>query len=388
VNKIKDNKLNDKLTPVLLSLLYIVSCIFIPLIVGIEMGEWLISAISLTVSILSLVAFSKVAKGFRHVFIYALILGATLFIGGFVLTGVLASVIGAVCMFSYLCFKAPIYITVALPAIAYLPALAITRDPVISAAVFFTLPASLLCVYAIKSKRPRISAICHVSVGFCISFAAIVAIAVFKFNGSISREAFFSFAESAKEMLGSAMREAFELLGDSANETLGINVDLDLLAENVVTVTFNLLPAIIVLIANALSYLIHTLSLILLFPDEKDKEEIAPMLVFEMSIHSAFIFIAAVILSFALTADSVALYGAVADNLVIILMPGFIITALAALRFFVAKRQPSCFGTLLYLGAIFMIASFSYPVLLVAGLAGSIVRIVVFFKKRAKSKQQ
>ena len=141
------------------------------------------------------------------------------------------------------------------------------------------------------------------------------------------------------------------------------------------------------MIFNALAYLLHSLSLTLIFNDDEKRKEALPMLVFDMSIHSAFIFLIALVLSLVLVSGESAMYGAVAENLAVILIPGYVITALAALRAFVTKRSPSCLGVLLYFFVIFMIASFSYPVIITAAVSGAIIKIFFFFKSNKKNKQ-
>lgn len=383
-----NGKLNIK--TVLFSLLYIVACVFIPLIISIDLGEWLPDAISLALAITSVVAFSKISKGFKYVFPYAAILCISAFLGGgFVLAGIIASIACTVCLFAYLCFKSSAYVTVALPAIAYIPALAITRDPVAATVVFFSLPAAMLTVYAIKKKKPKVSAICHMCAGFCLSLAVMVAVAIYNFAGSISPDSITSFFESAKLAVTSTLKEAFAVIGESASDIIDISafgLDFDTIIENVVTVSFNLLPAIAVIIFNALSYLLHSIALTLLFANDEDKEAVRPMLIFDMSIHSAFIFLIALILSFALVSPKVAMYGAVAENLAVILIPGYVLTALAALRAFATQRAPSCLGVLLYFFVIFMIASLSYPVIIATAVGGAIVKIFFFFKSISKKK--
>lgn len=377
---------------IFLSLLYVAACLFMPFILCVEMEEWMLNAVSLGVAAISLFAFSKVAKGFKYVFSYLLMLiGSTLLGGGtFILTGIFASLVCNICLFAYLCFNSSIYVTVALPAIAYLPALAITRDAVSATMIFFALPAAMLTVYAIKNKKPRVSAICHICIGFCISLVALLAIAIYNFAGKIDAQSIADFFESAKVAVTAAIRDAFALIEEGAAEMLDLSqfgFDLDILAENIVTVSFNLLPAIAILIFNALAYLLHSLSLTLIFNDDEKRKEALPMLVFDMSIHSAFIFLIALVLSLVLVSGESAMYGAVAENLAVILIPGYVITALAALRAFVTKRSPSCLGVLLYFFVIFMIASFSYPVIITAAVSGAIIKIFFFFKSNKKNKQ-
>ena len=395
MNQTNSNTTGAKLTAqnILLSLLYVAACAFIPLILCVEMESWAVNGISLAVSAISLFAFSKAAKGFKFVFSYLLMLIGALLLGGgtFILAGIFASLACTVCLFAYLCFNSSIYVTIALPAIAFLPALAITRDAASATVIFFTLPAAMLTVYAIKARKPRVSAICHICAGFCMSLVAMLAIAIYNFAGRIDPTAISEFFDAAKLAVTQSIRDVFSLLEEGAAEMVdlaGFGFDPDTFAENIVTVSFNLLPAIAVIVFNAIAYLLHSLTLTLVFNDDQKRKEALPMLVFDMSIHSAFLFLAALLLSLVLVSEKNAMYGAAAENLAVILIPGYVITALAALRTFVTKRSPSCFGMLLYFFVIFMIASFSYPVIITAAVSGAIVKIFFFFKTQSKKKKQ
>ena len=136
-----------------------------------------------------------------------MLIGAVLLGGGtFILAGIFASLACNLCLFAYLCFNSSIYVTMALPAVAFLPALAITRDAVSAMVIFFSLPAAMLTVYAIKSKKPRVSAICHTCAGFCISLIAMLAIAIYNFAGRIDPTAISEFFDSAKLAVTEAIR--------------------------------------------------------------------------------------------------------------------------------------------------------------------------------------
>ena len=111
------------------------------------------------------------------------------------------------------------------------------------------------------------------------------------------------------------------------------------------------------------------------FANEKDREQITPMLSFDMSLASAIVYILAVITSLFFTSGRVEIAGAVAENVVIVLAPGLVITALSVIRAFMTKKGPSCLGTLGYFGIILMLASFSPIAIGCVALAGAILLI-------------
>jgi hypothetical protein len=140
-----------------------------------------------------------------------------------------------------------------------------------------------------------------------------------------------------------------------------------------VGVMFNTLPAVIIIFANIVSYVIHSMMMSVEYVSLEDKKDAMSMMTFEMSIISAIVFILSLVLTFVLTED---VYRAVAENVMLILMPGLILTALGGLRALSSRKGPSCLGAILYVVAIFMIATFNAVVLITASAVGAVLIII------------
>ena len=106
------------------------------------------------------------------------------------------------------------------------------------------------------------------------------------------------------------------------------------------------------------------------------------MLSFEMSLTSSIVYIASLVFSLLLVSESLALWGTAAENIALVLAPGLILTALAGIRALSMRKGPSCLGTLLYLGVIFMLASLSGIVIMLVALVGAVLNIVAHIAKR------
>ena len=163
-----------------------------------------------------------------------------------------------------------------------------------------------------------------------------------------------------------------------------VGLDVTNIASVAVSSAFNLLPAIIIVICNVCAYVLHSLFMSVLFVTDEQRKESVDMLNFDMSIYSAIIYIAALVLSFVLGNGKAAMYGAVAQNLVLVLAPGLILVALAGMRALTA-RKASCLGSLLYFGIIFLLASLSPIAITVTALAGAILIIAANVAKSKKS---
>jgi hypothetical protein len=90
------------------------------------------------------------------------------------------------------------------------------------------LPCSLLLYFSVKKKLARVSAVCHISFGICISIVIAFLICVFRFTGEIS-------VSAAKELIDPEMAEneiaypgaevlanteVFKNLSDEANQLM------------------------------------------------------------------------------------------------------------------------------------------------------------------------
>ena len=164
------------------------------------------------------------------------------------------------------------------------------------------------------------------------------------------------------------------------------STDMRTVIDAAVGTMFNLLPGLLITLCNVVAYVIHSKYLTVCYPDpKKSRDELAPMLEFDISLTSAIVYIVAVIATFVLVTGGSALYGAVAENIVIVLAPGLILVALGGIRELIAKKGPSCLGTLIYFGVIFLLATLSIYAIIGVALAGAVLIILAYvsdYKKR------
>ena len=344
------------------------------------------AAISLAVCVLGLFAMGRAAGTFKAVIGYAIILGIFVFFGGgLTFVGMFAAFSTAVCIYAHLLLKRPSPFLWGLPAIPLVITMLTVGTATSAVISVATLPAALALVQSVKTKAGRVGAICRISAGICAVALLAFLCAVYSAHGDITLTACKSVIDSAKvtvsDTLAAAAHEMESILG--ADATL---VNIDSTIDYAVGIVFNVLPAVLIICANLIAYILHSMILSIEYVTLEDKKEALPMMSFEMSIVSAIVFLISLVLSFVLISDKTALYGAVAENLMLILVPGLILTALAGLRAFAMRKGPSCLGTIVYMGAIFMIASLNAFVLIAASVAGAVLIIAANIAKARSEK--
>lgn len=371
----------------LLGLYYVLACVYIPLCAFLDLDVTAVSVISLAVSILGVAVMTRVAGTFKAVMGYTIILGIFIFLGGSLIpVGMFSAFATAVCIFTHLQLKYPSPFLWGLPALPLIVTLLVTGSATAAVISLATLPASIALFGAIKASAGKVSAICRISFGICISVAAAFLCAVYTRNGSISFELCRQAIDGAREFTVSLMKETVVQMEEMMGESIfALNDDNIAYA---VSVVFNVLPAVIIVAANVISYVIHSMFLSIRFVSLEDKKQALPMLSFEMSLVSAIVFLLSLALSFLLSAEETAVYGAVAQNIMIILIPGLILTALAGIRMLTMRKGPSCLGTLVYMGVIFLIASFSPIVIISASILGAILIIITNIAKAKANKER
>jgi len=385
IKKVEQNTELRAAGVILLCIYYALACIYIPISVYVNMNDWLLSVLSLGVCVLSAVALAKAARTFHAVISYSLIIAIFIFFGGSLLpVGIFAAFASATCIYAYLLLKHPSPFLWGLPAIPFIVGLLLSKGALCAVLSLCTLPASLLLAYSLKKRLERVSAVCHISFGICAVIVIGFLAAVYGRSGELT-------VSSAKELIDAARTQLSAILSSTAtqmSDMVGFELSESDVASYVANITdtlFNLLPAIAVTLGNIAAYIIHSMCLGICFSAEEDKDSVRPMLVYDMSVVSAIVFIIALVLSFALSTDSLYMYGTVAENIMVILCPGLILVALGALRMLTSRKGPSCLGTLAYMLVIFMLASLSPFAIIGTALAGA---VAVIFVNVAKAKSQ
>ena len=281
---------------VLLGLYYVLACAYIPLCAFLDINLTVISIISLAVCILGVAVMTRAAGTFKAVIGYAIILGLFIFLGGSLIpVGMFSAFATAVCVFTHLQLKSPSPFLWGLPAVSLIVTILSTGSVTAAAISLATLPASIALTSAIKAKAGKVGAICRISFGICLSVAAVFLCAVYTQHGGVS-------FELCKQTIDTAREATVELVGAAASQMEDM-VGSSLMAfedENIayaVSVVFNVLPAVIIIIANVVSYVIHSMFLSIRFVSSEDKKQALPMLSFEMSLTSAIVFILSLVLT-------------------------------------------------------------------------------------------
>lgn len=369
----------------ILGLYYVLACVYVPLCAFLDLSVTALSVISLAVCVLGVVVMTRAAGTFKAVMGYAIILGIFIFLGGSLIpAGMFSAFATAVCIFTHLQLKYPSPFLWGLPALSFIVTLVVTGSAVAAAISIATLPVAIALAGAVKEKAGKVSAICRISTGICVSVAAVFLCAVYTQHGGLSFDLCRQTIDAAREISIQLVKDAASQMESMMGTPLMAFEDENI--AYVVSVVFNVLPAIVIIVANVISYVIHSMFLSIHFISLEDKKQALPMLSFQMSLPSAIIFLLSLVLSFVLSTDSSAVWGAVAQNIMLILIPGLILTALAGIRVLTMRKGPSCLGTLVYLGAIFLIASLSPLVIIAASVLGAILIIITNVAK-AKAKK-
>jgi hypothetical protein len=378
-NKELTKKNTDVSKTIFLSLYYVFACCYLPLSLLLGINENILSALSLVLSILSIIALTYAAGTFKGVFGYAMTIIILMMFGARLLpVAVLASFASAACVYAYLLLRLPSPLLYGIPAIAPIIVCLVTKDPRSIILALATVPCSLLLTYSIKKELPRVRAICHIGFGTCTTVVALMLTLVYSLYGSISLDTVRLFIAQIKTqstiILSSAVAQVSEALQNTS-------LDLSQYADAAIRTVFNLLPAIIIVLASVVSYFLHSMLLSLCFATDEEHKKAIPMLTFDMSFASAAIFIVSLILSFTLATPKTAFYGAIAENLMLVLTPGLILTALGALRMLTTRKGPSCLGSIIYFIVIFMLCSLSLPAIIICSVFGAVVVILAHIAK-------
>ncbi|MBO5845765.1 MAG: hypothetical protein J6Q77_03875 [Clostridia bacterium] len=364
--------------------IYLLLAVYLPFAIFANINPTLLQAISVVATIACAFAIADLSGTKRPSGSLLLMIGCLIFLGS-VFCGFVAAILGTVCVLGYLLISAKnvtARILSILPAIAaYAIAVLLVGDLLAAAIAILHVPAAIALAYAFKRKLPRISAICHVSIGILVGVLALAS-AWFVMTHGFSLDALVSSVAAAKEGLTATLTGAlFTFAGDMLQISL---TDAKDLSEAVVTELFNMLPAIVIIFSNILAFLIHSVMIRVMIVKAESKEDVKNMVAFEMSLVSAIIFFV-VMLAAVVFSDEIFALSVTAENMMIILMPGLIFTAIGTLRAFMFAKGRSCLGTLLYIAIImsfFYLPSITLPLGAMAG--ATIIIIHNILKNRAE----
>ena len=378
-NKRADGKLSTG-DIIALCLYYVAACCYIPAVLFLDIGQSIITVAALVMCILSTAIMAKAAGSWKRVAGYTVVVFLIVFLFGAVLpVSLFTAFTSAVCIYALLLTKYRSPLLWGLPLLPLAVSLVFIGGAVGAFISVATLPCTLMLTYSASKRLDRISTICRMSFGVC---AVILVGFLLTLYGKISIEITRDFMDAMRTAITSSLISATDKMAELMNSTDIPLGDLNTYVAVAVSSTFNLLPAIIIVTANVLCYFSHSMFLGLYAVTDEEKKELVPMLTFDMSIISAIVYLTALVLSFALVSDKVALWGAVAENMMLILAPGLILTALGALRMLTTRKGPSCFGSIIYMLVIFSLLSLSAPTIIIVSAAGAVVIIISHIARR------
>ncbi len=382
--KNKNPKKHTAATDIILALCFIVSSLYIPISLCMPLGEWLTLAAALAVGVLCIAALTRAAGSFRSVAGFSVTVAILAFFGGaFLPLALFVSFVGASVMYACLADRAKRWLVYPLPLIPATAAFFISGGVWGTLICLTTAVCGLMLWHCTRKKLDRAQAICRISVALCACAMLLICIAVYYRSGNISADAFKALVDEARLQSELMLTDVLSSMQSALGSQLG-SFDSASIISALVASVFNLLPAIIITAANIVSYLAHSLWLSVKYTTAEDKKQALPQLALNITPVSAVVYITALVLSLVLTDGASALYGAAAENMLVILCPGLTLTALAGIRALTSAKGPSCLGTLLYFGLIFALASLSPIVILATAFVGAVLILISTFSAKKK----
>lgn len=274
---------------------------------------------------------------------------------------------------------------VMLPVVAAGVAFAVTKNMPLSMLALSFLPAGILLGVATLMGKGRTTAVCFAIGGFLAVVVAWVAFAVHQTTGELTAAGLRSFVETARGTLLNAMisvREQFvELSGaagadEATREAYDRMLEMmsdDVLRQTVATV-FNVLPGIIAVVCSILAFEAQSLlnatyrgaglSVVL---TESARQ-------FTMSLTSAILFAVATLLM--LIVPTTGMFGAVAENLSLVLLPGFFLLGSQGMLLAMAQAKGNGRGVIPLILMLLLCCCSGVSIFYVLAMWGAIGRIL------------
>ncbi len=338
----------------------------------------------LSIVVIAITAFTvfKLAGNARP--LIALITPAAIFffIGGtFSLVALVFSIIGAVSLLACLMHKAssraatvfPILLTVAV----YLCASFVLGNFIVSLICLAFLPAAMILAVCLSKKVLRVGTICAVSIGLLLPMLALIIYWIFVWHkGNFA--ALPAAIDGMRDLLSALVEQFLEQFIAQVEElgTLEVSINTSEISELTISLVFNLLPAIVITTANLLAFMLQAFTASMLSGSDEDRPRLISLYAFKMSTASAIIYLIFLVL-YAMFADEAEYMLAMAAlNLIIILTPGLLYTALITIRRLTHTPKASCFGVLIYIGIIMLLIRYPQFSIIGGAMLGATVLII------------
>lgn len=372
---------------ILLSLIFLVASVYLPLLVAFPMPSEAKEAFSLLVCALSILAQARLSKkisgGIGHAIL--LLLVGFLF-GGPYIAAALGSLVSVACIFCKLALTATSLLPITFPMVAYVGATIAVGSPFVGALSLAGMPMALFLLLSVRMLLPKVRALCLISFGIGLS-ATIAAILYFLLaHNGINMPLLQEGVESLRHLLANELDIRLALLEGEVG-VLPMEIGREDYARTLANEVINHLPAILILLCNGIALVTHSSMVRILLSGKIQKEPLAPMAIFDMSAVSAVVFLVSLLLSLVMNSPDSAMAVAACENLYLILIPGMLITLWMVLNAFLLAKSPSCFGILLFLAIPFLFFQFSSALLPIGAVIGAILILVAKIRKKLRQKK-
>lgn len=363
----------------ILSLIALVLCAFLPIALFYNMQELLLEGVSLAAIGASVLALYKIV-GTKRPFIPTTITAAiSFFFIGATTTALVMSFMISICLIAHVLLfadnTASKIMCVISPVASYLIAVVLTGGFAASATAFVPLVAALALSYTVNNHLHKVSAICNISAAMLIFISAIVVIRYVALHGtdlSVAKESIEAFREALTDLTAKMLMAVTDEISEIAEISMTDATDLATVSVNSI---FNLLPAIIVIIANVAAFFAHSTMMATLFSETAPSPTLRNMMLFDMSLISAIVFLVASLLGLIFIKAEVSVWIVTAENVAMILMPGMILTSIIMLRGLTAAKK-GCAPSLIYFGIIFSMLYLPAIMLPLVSMAGAVTVIL------------
>ena len=243
------------------------------------------------------------------------------------------------------------------------------------------IPMAIAIFLCFKNSKNRTATVCTSALWLVLPALVILAVKFFVIDGG-SVHLLKEYASTTREEFIVVFVQIFELASANLGTELPMS-DIESLIRYMITLTFNFLPALIVVISFIISYVAHSLYVSLVSPITEDKGKVIRSITFSMSLTSAILFLVAFIASLAFENEGLLIYEAAAQNIYVILFPGLSLVTFSFITSLAKGPNASCIGALLYIVFFALLIFKTAPTLVISAFIGSAIVIVMAAKRKA-----
>ena len=244
------------------------------------------------------------------------------------------------------------------------------------------IPAAIALFVSFKQKKQRVASVASISFALALTFVAALLAFIYVKDGNLYAATIKNFFDTLKSEVTAAVGTALTNTFNNVQSDFLTLADVKTLSSSLITLTFNLLPATLIIVFFVISFVAHSLYVSLLSVTLEDKKEITNAVTFRMSVTSALVFIASYIVALALLSDGMSIGGIAAQNIYTILAPGLSLVTFGFFGALVRSGKGSCLGTLIYFAMFALLFVLTDVILVIASFAGAIIVIVSAIKSK------